>query len=216
MKVQPLGDQAVLIHCDTEVAAGRLASAARAVQPLWLRDVVLAYSSVAIYFDPAKTRYSDVAQWLSNATTDTMTTGNHRLVNIPCCYELGLDLERVAAIKKISTTDVIRWHTSQMYTVYAVGFCPGFPYMGYLPDVLAGVPRLDSPRLRVEPGSVGLTGRQTGIYPLVRPGGWNLIGRTPLQLVDLENDYFALMPGDRVQFVPINQTEYQRRLGERL
>src|SRR5207244_10203223 len=94
--------------------------------------------------------------------------------------------------------DVIRLHTATPYTVYAIGFVPGFPYLGYLPPELCGVGRLPSPRVRVEPGSVGLTGRQTGIYPLARPGGWNLIGRTPLTVVDVADGFFPLRVGDAV------------------
>src|SRR5205085_9461144 len=99
---------------------------------------------------------------------------------------------------------------------YAIGFCPGFPYLGYLAPELCGVPRLPSPRPRVEPGSVGLTGRQTGLYPLVRPGGWNLIGRTPLELVHLADGYFPLHTGDRVRFRPITADEFDRLCGRRL
>src|SRR4029077_12780703 len=122
------------------------------------------------------------------------------LQRIPCCYDFQLDLDRVARHTGLRPDDVIRLHSETVYTVYAIGFCPGFPYLGYLPAALCGVPRLPSPRLRVEPGSVGLTGRQTGIYPLERPGGWNLLGRTPLQLVDVAEGYFPLRAGDRVQF----------------
>ena len=88
---------------------------------------------------------------------------------------------------------MIALHGGTRYTVYAIGFCPGFPYLGYLPDELAGVPRLPAPRLRVEEGSVGLTGRQTGIYTEVRPGGWNIVGRTPLRLVDVACEYFPFL-----------------------
>ena len=111
---------------------------------------------------------------------------------------------------------MIALHSGTEYTVYAIGFCPGFPYLGYLPEALCGVPRLPSPRLRVPPGSVGLTGRQTGIYPLPRPGGWNLIGRTPLILVDPAAGYFPLRVGDRVHFHRIGEAEYRRREGDRL
>ncbi len=111
---------------------------------------------------------------------------------------------------------MIRLHAATEYTVYAIGFCPGFPYLGYLPAALAGVPRLPAPRLRVEAGSVGLTGRQTGIYTEVRPGGWNIVGRTPLQLVDVADSYFPLRTGDRVRFVPIDAAEFARLRGRRL
>src|SRR5207237_7061161 len=135
---------------------------------------------------------------------------------IPCCYELGPDLARVAGQTGLTTGDVIRLHTETEYVVYAIGFCPGFPYLGYLPPPLCGVPRLPAPRLRVEAGSVGLTGRQTGIYTEERPGGWSLIGRTPLTLVDVADGYFPLRTGDRVRFEPINAAVYRELLGKRL
>ena len=116
----------------------------------------------------------------------------------------------------LATDDVIRLHTGTEYMVYAIGFCPGFPYLGYLPRELCGLPRLPAPRLRVEAGSVGLTGRQTGIYTLPRPGGWNLVGRTPLVLVDVAAGYFPLRTGDRVRFARIDEAEYRRLEGERL
>ena len=116
----------------------------------------------------------------------------------------------------LGADDVIRLHTETEYTVYAIGFCPGFPYLGYLPAPLCGVPRLASPRRRVEAGSVGLTGRQTGIYTEVRPGGWNLIGRTPLTLVHVADGYFPLRTGDRVRFDRIDEAEFRRLEGERL
>src|SRR5262249_27082550 len=127
------------------------------------------------------------------------------LHTIPCCYGLGLDLDRVSRHTGLPPDEVARLHASLTYTVCAIGFSPGFPYLGYLPTPLCGVPRLESPRLRVEPGSVGLTGRQTGIYPEARPGGWSLIGRTPVMLVDVAAGYFPLRTGDRVRFEPIGE-----------
>ena len=129
---------------------------------------------------------------------------------------MHLDLERVARHVGLSASEVVRLHSETEYTIYAIGFSPGFPYLGYLPTPLCGVPRLETPRLRVEPGSVGLTGRQTGVYPESRPGGWNLIGQTPLTLVDVAEGYFPLRTGDRVRFEPINAAEFRRMLGRRL
>jgi inhibitor of KinA len=111
---------------------------------------------------------------------------------------------------------VIRLHTATEYTVYAVGFTPGFPYMGYLPPELCGVGRLPTPRLRVEPGSVAVTGRQTAVYPFASPGGWNLIGRTPLVIVDVAAGFFPLRVGDRVRFERIDERRYRELEGERL
>ena len=143
-------------------------------------------------------------------------SGETRLHEIPCCYELQLDLPRIAAATGLTEEEVIELHSATKYTVYAIGFCPGFPYLGYLPATLCGVPRLHAPRLRVEPGSVGLTGRQTGIYTEARPGGWNIIGRTPLELVCVADGYFPLRTGDRVRFVRIDEAAFHRLLGQRL
>jgi inhibitor of KinA len=129
---------------------------------------------------------------------------------------MGLDFEAIQTHTGLDRDAVIALHGSAAFTVYAIGFCPGFPYLGYLPAELTGVPRLASPRLRVEPGSVGLTGRQTGIYTEARPGGWNIIGRTPLQLVDVKDGYFPLRTGDQVQFRRIDEREYAKLKGERL
>ena len=139
-----------------------------------------------------------------------------RTYHIPICYEMQHDLARVCEHTRLSADDVIRLHTAAPFTVYAVGFVPGFPYLGYLPAELCGVPRLASPRVRVEPGSVGLTGRQTGIYPLPRPGGWNLIGQTPLVVVNVADGFFPLRVGDAVRFTRIDAAEFRRLEGERL
>src|SRR5262249_43370229 len=144
---------------------------------------------------------------LHQQENDLARQATGRLHRIPCCYDFQLDLNRVAACTGQSAEEVVRLHAATEYTVYAIGFCPGFPYLGYLPPALCGVPRLDAPRLRVEAGSVGLTGRQTGIYTEPRPGGWNLIGRTPLDLVHVADGYFPLRTGDRVRFEPITAAE---------
>lgn len=215
--LQPLGDQAALACFADEAAALRFAAAVRRSGGPWLVDVVAAYTSVAVFFDPGLTRFADVAARLRGLDAGAPAeTGEGRAHAIPCCYDLQLDLDRVAAHTGLAPDEVIRLHAATEYTVYAIGFCPGFPYLGYLPPALCGVPRLESPRLRVEPGSVGLTGRQTGIYTEPRPGGWNVIGRTPLELVDVAGGYFPLRTGDRVRFRAIDEAEYRRLRGRRL
>jgi len=216
-RVVPLGDTAALAYLPDEAAAARLAAAARAGDVPGRLDVVQAYASVAVFFDPRLMTFARAADWLNGLDLRSVPpAAAGRLHVIPCCYDLGQDLGRVAEHTKLSPADVIARHTATEYTVYAIGFCPGFPYLGYLPPELSGVPRLPTPRPRVEPGSVGLTGRQTGLYPLARPGGWNLIGRTPLELVHLADGYFPLRTGDRVRFRPIDRGEFDRLSGRRL
>src|SRR5438552_3815131 len=215
--IVPLGDTAALVHLPDEAAASRLAAAARAGDVPGRLDVVQAYVSVAVFFDPRLLSFARAADWLRGLDlTSIPQAAAGRLRVIPCCYEFCPDLDRVAEHTKLAPADVIARHAGAEYTVYAVGFCPGFPYLGYLPPELSGVPRLPTPRPRVEPGSVGLTGRQTGLYPLARPGGWNLIGRTPLEMVNLADGYFPLRTSDRVRFRPIDRAEYERLNGRRL
>ena len=219
MKLVPLGDQAALAYLADEAAALRFAAAVRRANDSWLVDVVQAYTSVAVFFDLDRTCFQEVAERLRDLQAKGVPPGEApegRLHHVPCCYGLQLDLERVAEQTRLSADEVIRLHSQAEYTVYAIGFCPGFPYLGYLPPALCGVPRLATPRLRVEAGSVGLTGRQTGIYTEPRPGGWNLIGRTPLELVNVADGYFPLRTGDRVRFEPIDEEEFRRLQGQRL
>jgi inhibitor of KinA len=222
MKLVPLGDQAVLAYLPDEPSAVRFAASVRAAAPAWLQDVVPAYASVGVFFDADRVRLAGVLEWLStlaaSATSgpDATLALKPHVFHIPVCYEHELDLHRVCEHTALPRDEVIRLHASTEFTVYAIGFVPGFPYLGYLPPQLSGVSRLPSPRLRVEAGSVGLTGRQTGIYPLARPGGWNLIGRTPRVLVDVEAGFFPLRVGDRVQFHRIDEAEFRRQEGERL
>lgn len=216
VQLAPLGDCAVLAYLPDESAAVRFAAAVRAADWAWLEDVVPAYVSVGVYFDPARVGLRAVRAALSalGPRTDDFTPG--RLAVIPCCYELQLDLARVADHCQLTSGRVIELHTAHEFQVYAIGFCPGFPYLGYLPTELSGVPRLSTPRLTLEPGSVGLTARQTGVYPLARPGGWNIIGRTPLELVNVEDGYFPLRVGDRVRFRKIDLLQYESLKGKRL
>ena len=217
MEVLPLGDQTAFAYMPDEKAALAFAAAVRRANPLWLVDVVQAYTSVAVFFDLDRINFAEVTEHLRQFGLDLSSPNlEGRRFRIPCCYEFQDDLARVAAHAALSTDEVIRLHLETEYTVYAIGFCPGFPYLGYLPPALCGVPRLEKPRLRVEVGTVGLTGRQTGIYTEPRPGGWNLIGRTPLELVNLADNYFPLRTGDRVQFVRIDETEFHRLQGQRL
>ncbi|MFL5328445.1 MAG: 5-oxoprolinase subunit B family protein [Gemmataceae bacterium] len=219
MKLSPLGDQAILARFDDEATAAYWATSLRAAAPPWLLDVVPAYATVGVFFDGTQIRFFEVQGWLENcsgqpAEGPSEESTNDELITVPCCYELSPDLDFVANHLGLTTAKVIEFHSGTEYRVYAVGFCPGFPYLGYLPDQLSGVPRLGTPRLRVEAGSVGLTGRQTGICTMPRPGGWPIIGRTPLTLVDLEMNFFSFSVGNRVRFSSISASELNDRFRE--
>jgi inhibitor of KinA len=216
VRLAPLGDRAVLAYLPDEATAVRFAAAVRAADYPWLEDVVPAYATVGVYFDPARIALQVVRTTLVSVIPGSSQEVPGRSVVIPCCYDLQLDLERVADLLQLASERVIELHTAHEFHVYAIGFCPGFPYLGYLSPDLTGLPRLPTPRLAVEPGSVGLVGRQTGVYPLLRPGGWNIIGRTPLELVNVADGYFPLRVGDRVRFREIDLPEYESLKGKRL
>lgn len=177
-----------------------------------LYDLIPSYTTLMIVFDPRQLsveemagRVSDVLQHLE---TPEESVGD--LIEIPVWYDLsvGPDLERVARHNRLSVEQVIEHHSAVEYHVFAIGFAPGFAYMGEAPQALA-TPRLDTPRPAVPVGSVALADRQTAVYPVETPGGWNLIGRTPVNMFD--RNRAALCPvsaGDRVRFVPISRAEY--------
>jgi inhibitor of KinA len=210
MKTEPLGDSAIIVR-EIGAPAHLFAEAVRRAAIPGMLEAMASYDTVGVYFDPG---VFDPARLFEVATGELDLPGN--LYEIPVCYDLGEDLPDVAERLGLKSHEIVRLHTSRRYRCYALGFCPGFAYLGHLPDELAGVPRRPSPRVRIEPGSVAITGRQTAVYPLLRPGGWALIGRTPLCLVDVEDAYFPIRAGDQVQFVSIGLDEFEARQGERL
>ncbi len=217
--IQPIADMGILIRFDTEGACQAFSNNIKKAAYTWVLDVVPAYKAVAIYHNPESISLESLIHEITSdlkVTEITTPTQRSKVVEVPCCYQLGADLEIVAELKSLTTKEVIRLHSETEYCVYAIGFSPGFPYMGYLPKELEGVPRLATPRLKVPAGSVGLTGTQTGIYPEQKPGGWHLIGQTPNLLVDILTQYFAFNIGDKVQFSPISKSTFKKLVGAKL
>jgi KipI family sensor histidine kinase inhibitor len=170
-------------------------------------DIVPAYRSLAIYFDPLKTDRSTLIDILQKHAGESLSPVGEspRIVRIPVQYgaDFGPDLETVASFAGIATSDVIELHTKPIYRVFMLGFMPGFAYMGSV-DPRIAAPRRSSPRPRVLAGSVGIAGQQTGVYPSDSPGGWQIIGRTSVKPFDLSrDDPFLFRPGDGVQFYPV-------------
>ena len=183
-------------------------------RPGAVRNLHPAYGSVLVTFDPRKAstgRMEEAAgEWLRRLKSAELPPA--RQVEIPVCYgsSFGPDLGDVAAFAGLSCDDVIRIHSAAEYFVYFLGFSPGFPYLGELPPELA-MPRLSTPRTQVPAGSVAIGGTQTGIYPLGSPGGWRIIGRTPLKLFrPLAAPPTLLCMGDLVRFQPIPENEFIR------
>lgn len=184
-------------------------------------ELVPAYSSLTVYYDVLQTKkiypqYKTafdalsvtLAGKLKEPLSDTII--NEELIRIPVCYdpEFALDMEELVKAKNISAEDIIRIHTSKLYTVYMLGFLPGFTYMAKVDDSIS-IPRKPVPRIKVEAGSVGIAGLQTGVYPLASPGGWQIIGRTPLRLFNAGSESFTLLkPGNKVQFYSISKDEF--------
>ena len=172
-----------------------------------VREIVPTYSSIVIHYDPFILSEKSLEQSISNLMqyhTSENDVGS-RTVVLPTLYggEFGPDLDSVCTITGLSQEDAVRIHSGSDYRVYALGFSPGFPYLGGLSEELH-CSRLDSPRTEVPAGSVAIAGSQTGVYPVSSPGGWRLIGRTPIVLFDpYRTDPAIFRPGDHLRFVPI-------------
>jgi KipI family sensor histidine kinase inhibitor len=211
--IVPLGDRAFLARFAREDDAARWADAVRARAWPGVLDVVTAYQTVGVYADPDRIDPDDLAGRLERLEPDPTGVTPGRLVELPVLYD-GDDLSDVAGRLGLTASEVVAAHTGQDYRVFAIGFRPGFPYSGYLPAALAGLPRRPSPRTRVPAGSVAVVGRQTAVYPDESPGGWHLIGRTPLRIVDVARGHFPIRAGDRLRFVPIGPDEFESRRGD--
>jgi inhibitor of KinA len=194
-----------------------LAAALRQKSVAGVRDIVPTFRSVAIYFDPLRTDVGGLARLLEEEDlSNGMVRRESATVRIPVCYggPHGPDLEAVAASSGLSEAEVADIHAGSTYRVYMLGFLPGFAYLGLVDERIA-VPRRPVPRVRVPTGSVGIAGRQTGIYPSDSPGGWQLIGKTPLRPFDVNRpNPFLLSAGDLVQFYRIDASEYARAVAQ--
>jgi KipI family sensor histidine kinase inhibitor len=182
-----------------------IATAIRAARLDGVRDVMPTFRSVAVYFDPGRTSAVRLRAGVEAALDAPVVPVFGREVEVPVVYggQHGPDLDGVAGWARLEPSEVVERHARQVYRVYMTGFLPGFPYMGPVDPAIA-MPRRATPRLRVPAGSVGIAGPQTGIYPSDAPGGWNLVGRTPLRLFDAHRTpSVSLSPGDRVRFVPV-------------
>jgi inhibitor of KinA len=205
MLTLPASDRSLLVRFGAEISPSvhrQVRAFLRAFRAPGVTNLHPAYASVLISFDPLRTTHAELEQAVHAAAAPAPETPA-RLIEIPVCYggEFGPDLDDVAAHNHLTPSQVIDLHSSAEYLVYFLGFSPGFPYLGGMPEQLA-TPRLPSPRKHVPAGSVAIGGPQTGIYPLASPGGWRIIGRTDLELFDPDRRPPTLLEtGDRVRFV---------------
>jgi 5-oxoprolinase (ATP-hydrolysing) subunit B len=212
MRILDSSDRSLLLVFGEEISPDvhhevlRLTPALMAVPGV--TNVHPAYASILVDFDPLTTPHSEIARIAIELHLHAaVPAAAARTIEIPVCYggESGPDLEDVAALCGRTPGDVIAIHSGADYLVYFLGFSPGFPYLGGMPESIA-VPRLETPRRSVPAGSVAIGGRQTGVYPTASPGGWRIIGRTALRLFDPQADPPALLRmGDHVRFVPVSK-----------
>ncbi|WP_187263229.1 5-oxoprolinase subunit PxpB [Pontibacter beigongshangensis] len=224
----PLGDAAIVVQFGDKISL-EVHKKVRAFAALLdentfegFVELVPAFRTVTVYYNPwqvSQRGQHDPYQAVIDLLLPLLTKTHHqeeqpsRLVEIPVCYggEFGPDLEFVATHNHLSPEMVISLHAATEYLVYMIGFAPGFPYLGGMNRLIAA-PRHGTPRAAIPPGSVGIAGNQTGVYPLETPGGWQLIGRTPLPLFQPHHPSPCLLKaGDRLRFVPITQKEFLQR-----
>ena len=210
----PHGDRAVDVVFENEISSAvnarvhALSDAILGEEHPGIISCIPGYRVLTVEYDPLCLTYGQICLFLRGLSSAENRESTGRLVKIPVCYggKFGPDLEDVAKHAGLSAEEVILRHTAPEYHVYMLGFRPGFPYLGGLDPAIA-CPRRATPRQTVEQGSVGIAGAQTGVYPEPSPGGWNLIGRTPLKLFD-EKALSLIHPGDTVRFEKIDETEY--------
>ncbi len=215
--LRPLGDSALIVR--TGDSLGEVLRAVRKLEAAQLEgveEIVPAFASVGVFFGSPPNDLDAAAKKilaaLQKRARRLKPMVRPRLIQIPVCYEplFAPDLEAVAEHCRLAPNELVKRHAAARYRVRCVGFTPGFPYLSGLPPALA-MPRRATPRTSVPAGSVAIGGVHTGIYPLSSPGGWNLIGRTPLALFDPAREAPALLqPGDRVRFRPISGEQYEQ------
>jgi inhibitor of KinA len=218
VRFQAASDQALLVYLGEEIGAAaheRVVQLLRLLQrePIkWIRNIQPAYCSLLITFDAAAADHTQVQARITEYEkhAEELPVGKARVVEVPVCYggEFGPDLEWVAEQRELPAEKVVEMHIARTYHAYFLGFAPGFAYLGDLAEELA-VPRLQTPRKEVAAGSVGIAGRQTAVYPFATPGGWRLIGRTPLEMFRKDREPMGLIAiGDQVKFRPITRAEF--------
>ena len=210
-RIVPLGDSSVLVQFGDEIDLTinqRVHTFANLITPSSVNGIietVPAYATLLVHYDPLILSFTQIKDHLRAQISqmEEIESRKPRRIDVPVRYggEMGPDLESVASHCGLRVEDVIRIHSGKIYTVYMMGFTPGYPYMGKLDDALI-TPRLETPRTRVPAGTVAIAGSQTGIYSIESPGGWQLIGWTPLKLFDPASESpFLFSPGDDVKFI---------------
>lgn len=220
-KIVPIGEQALNIVFPEKIDVREnqlihnLAASLKQQSHLGIVDLIPAYHTLTVNFDVGLTDFEQLSRQLETfirtEKTTEITAASQRVVEIPVCYggQYGPDLIAVAKFAELTPQQVIALHCQQPYYVYFLGFLPGFAYAGFVPDKIA-MPRLQQPRLKLAAGSVGIAGKQTGMYPVASPGGWQIIGQTPLKLYDPTNPLPPYHAGDWLQFKAITAADFDQ------
>jgi inhibitor of KinA len=225
MRIEPLGDSALIVrmsdHFDPETSSNAVLAAVRQIEAAAIPGVIElapAYTTIGVFVDSARIGgFDELKATIENTLQNSLEparprAGGETVIEVPVCYEneFAPDLGDVAQHAGLSSDEVIHHHSNATYRVACVGFTPGFPYLSGLPSELA-TPRRSSPRREIPAGAVAIGGTQTGIYPRKSPGGWNIIGRTPLRLFDVQRESPALFhTGDQVRFRQISRSEFEK------
>lgn len=220
IRILTAGDSALLIEFGKEInpeTNRKITALVQLMREQYIEgivDVIPAFCSLLINYDPRVLSYEELKERMEHLLKmETKTEATRkRIFEIPVCYggEYGPDIENIAEHAGLSIEEVIKIHSSKDYLIYMLGFLPGFTYLGGL-DERIHTPRLASPRLKIRAGSVGIGGSQTGIYPLDSPGGWQLMGMTPVRTYDPERQTPILVEaGDYIRFIPIDEEEFLR------
>lgn len=218
IRILTAGDSSLLVEFGKEISPDINRKIAATVQLMkeqhieGVVDIIPAFCSLLINYDPRVISYEEMKQRLQDLikVDAKAEAGRKRVFEIPVCYggEYGPDIANIAKNAGLSEKEVIEIHSSRDYLIYMLGFLPGFTYLGGL-DERIHTPRLATPRIKINAGSVGIGGSQTGIYPLDSPGGWQLMGMTPVKTYDPEREIPILVEaGDYIRFVPITEEEY--------
>ena len=212
IKIVPSGDSIIIINNLNSLKTSTLTDYLEKLELNEIEDIISLKSSVGILFNPHKISSSDFIKKTKNLLTNKNLNNSNKIKTweIPICYDkdFAIDLNEISTKCKIDVDQVIKKHNNKTYEVDIVGFLPGFLYLGKLDDSLH-LPRKNNPRTHIPEGSIGIAGNQTGIYNIESPGGWNIIGRTPLRLFDkLKNPPIKIKQGDKIIFKEITKEEF--------
>lgn len=225
MKFLKAGDSALVIELGNEISPiinfklKKITEFLDNLNKQGIKDLLPTYRSIIVYYNPLLVSFDEIKNIVEencNFENEKIDKIEKEIVEIPVLYggEYGPDLENIAKHNNITTEEVIKIHTSGEYLVYMLGFTPGFPYLGGMSKKIA-TPRLKEPRTKIPAGSVGIAGEQTGVYPIESPGGWQLLGRSPLNFFNPNRDKpFLLKAGQYIKFVSVTEEEYLKLKGK--